>query len=95
MCHNINHLKIKIMSTKSGNKGRYICKVGYLDIYAKDTMKPKKQSKYAFTKGEVKTTVYNVLHAKKIALGNLKTKDDAVTKAIELMGENAKLYGLD
>ena len=33
------------MATKSGNKGRYICKVGYLDIYAKDSLKPKKESK--------------------------------------------------
>ena len=30
------------MATKSGNKGRYICKVGYLDIYAKDTLDKKK-----------------------------------------------------
>jgi len=82
------------MATKSGNKGRYICKVGYLDIYAKDTMKPKKESKYKFTKGDVKTTVYNVLHAKKLSLGNLKTKDEAVAKAIELMGDKAALYGL-
>ena len=32
------------MATKSGNKGRYICKVGYLDIYAKDSLKPKKET---------------------------------------------------
>jgi hypothetical protein len=82
------------MATKSGNKGRYICKVGYLDIYAKDTMKPKKESKYKFTKGDVKSTVYNILHGKKLSLGNLNTKDDAVAKAIELMGDKAALYGL-
>ena len=33
------------MATKSGNKGRYICKVGFYDIYAKDTLKPKKENK--------------------------------------------------
>jgi hypothetical protein len=82
------------MATKSGNKGRYICKVGYLDIYAKDTMKPKKESKYKFTKGDVKSTVYNILHGKKLSLGNLNTKDEAVAKAIELMGDKAALYGL-
>jgi hypothetical protein len=82
------------MATKSGNKGRYICKVGYLDIYAKDTMKPKKESKYKYIKGDVKSTVYNILHAKKLSLGNLKTKDEAVAKAIELMGNKAVLYGL-
>jgi len=82
------------MATKSGNKGRYICKVGYLDIYAKDSLKPKKESKYKFTKGDVKSTVYNILHGKKLSLGNLNTKDDAVAKAIELMGDKAALYGL-
>jgi hypothetical protein len=82
------------MATKSGNKGRYICKVGFYDIYAKDTMKPKKESKYKFNKGDVKSTVYNILHAKKLSLGNLKTKDEAVAKAIELLGEKAALYGL-
>jgi hypothetical protein len=82
------------MATKSGNKGRYICKVGYLDIYAKDTLDKKKISKYNFIQGQVKSTVYNILHAKKISLGNLKTKEDAVNKAIELLGEKASLYGL-
>ena len=82
------------MATKTGNKGRYICKVGYLDIYAKDTLKPKKDSKYKFAKADVKETVYNILHAKKLSLGNLKTKDEAVAKAIELMGKKAALYGL-
>jgi hypothetical protein len=38
--------------------------------------------------------VYNILHAKKLSLGNLKTKDEAVAKAIELMGDKAALYGL-
>ena len=27
------------MATKSGGKGRYICKVGFYDVYAKDTIK--------------------------------------------------------
>ena len=54
----------------------------------------KKISKYNFIQGQVKSTVYNILHAKKISLGNLKTKEDAVNKAIELLGEKASLYGL-
>ena len=82
------------MATKSGKKGRYICKVGYLDIYAKDTMKPKKESKYKFTKGDVKTTDYVVYHAKKIIEKGLKTKDLAVSKAIDLLGPKKELYGL-
>ena len=82
------------MATKSGNKGRYICKVGYLDVYAKDTFKPKKDTKYKFTKADVKSTVYNVLHSKKLVKGNFKTKDEAINEAVVQMGEKAKNYGL-
>ena len=82
------------MATKSGNKGRYICKVGFYDIYAKDTLKPKKDSKFKLTKGEVKSTEYVVYHAKKITEKGLKTKDLAVAKAIELLGSKTVLYGL-
>jgi hypothetical protein len=82
------------MGTKSGNKGRYICKVGFYDIYAKDTYKPKKESKYKFVKAEVKSTVYNVLHAKKLVKQNFKTKDKAVQEAVNLLGSKAELYGL-
>ena len=82
------------MATKSGNKGRYICKVGFYDIYAKDTFKPKKESKYNFVKAEVKSTDYIMYHAKKVIERGLKTKDLAVTKAVELLGAKAQLYGL-
>ena len=82
------------MATKSGNKGRYICKVGFYDIYAKDTLKPRKESKFKWLKGEVKSTEYIVLHAKKVIEKGLKTKDMAVTKAMELLGSKKELYGL-
>ena len=82
------------MGTKAGQKGRYICKVGYLDVYAKDTYKPKKDTKYKFKKADVKSTVYNVLHAKKLVKGNFNTKDEAVKEAIVQMGDKAKIYGL-
>jgi ribosomal protein S16 len=82
------------MATKSGNKGRYICKVGFYDIYAKDTLKPRKESKFKWLKGEVKSTEYVVLHAKKVIEKGLKTKDMAVTKAMELLGSKKELYGL-
>jgi hypothetical protein len=82
------------MGTKSGNKGRYICKVGYLDVYAKDSYKPKKESKYNFVKPDIKSTVYNVLHAKKLVKGNFKTKDEAVQNAIELLGDKRVNYSL-
>ena len=76
------------MATKSGNKGRYITKVGFYDIYAKDTHKPKKDSKYKFAKPAVASTVYNIIHAKKLVEKGFKTKDEAVNKAKELLGEN-------
>jgi hypothetical protein len=82
------------MATKSGNKGRYICKVGYLDVYAKDTLKPKKDSKFKFNKADVASTVYNIYHSKKLVDKGFKTKDLAVEKAKELLGSKAVLYNL-
>jgi hypothetical protein len=82
------------MATKSGNKGRYITKVGYLDVYAKDSYKPKKESKFKFAKPDVKSTVYNVLHAKKLVKGNFNTKEEAVKNAIELLGDKRTNYSL-
>jgi hypothetical protein len=82
------------MATKSGNKGRYITKIGYLDIYAKDSYKPKKESKYKFVIPDVKSTVYNVLHGKKLVKGNFVTKDEAVKNAIELLGDKRVNYSL-
>jgi hypothetical protein len=82
------------MGTKTGQRGRYICKVGYLDVYAKDTFKPKKASRYKFSKADVKETVYNVLHGKKQVIGNFKTKDEAVKNAIEALGDKRVNYSL-
>ena len=82
------------MATKSGQKGRYICKVGFYDIYAKDSFKPKKDSKYNFTKPDVASTVYNVYHAKKLVEKGYKTKDQAVDVAKNLLGNKALIYGL-
>ncbi len=73
------------MATKSGNKGRYICKVGHFDIYAKDTLRPAKATKFKWLKGEVKATEYVVYHSKKVIEKGFKTKDLAVVKATELM----------
>ena len=82
------------MATKSGQKGRYICKVGFYDIYAKDSFKPKKESKFKFTKPEVASTVYNVYHAKKLVEKGYKTKDEAVDVAKSLLGDKVVIYGL-
>jgi hypothetical protein len=72
------------MATKSGNKGRYICKVGFYDIYAKDSFKPKKTSKYNYAKADVASTEYNLVHAKKLVEKGFKTKDEAVNKANDI-----------
>jgi hypothetical protein len=82
------------MATKSGQKGRYICKVGFYDIYAKDSFKPKKESKFKFTKPDVASTVYNVYHAKKLVEKGYKTKDEAVDVAKSLLGDKVVIYGL-
>jgi hypothetical protein len=67
---------------KGSDKGRYICKVGFYDIYAKDSMK---KSAERGGKPQVASTVYNVLHSKKIMEKGFKTKDMAVAKATEMM----------
>jgi hypothetical protein len=82
------------MATKSGQKGRYICKVGFYDVYAKDTMKPKKDRRPGSSEVEVGSTVYNIYHAKKLVEKGYKTKDQAVEMVKFLLGEKAVNYGL-
>jgi hypothetical protein len=82
------------MATKSGQKGRYICKVGFYDVYAKDTMKPKKDRRPGSSEVEVGSTVYNIYHAKKLVEKGYKTKDQAVEIAKSLLGDKAVNYGL-
>ena len=77
------------MATKSGNKGRYICKTGFYDIYAKDSMKSGRESH------QVKSTEYVIYHSKKMVEKGLKSKDSAVGKAKELLGVKYRtVYGL-
>jgi len=83
------------MATKSGQKGRFITKVGFYDIYAKDSYKPKKESKHNFVKPDVASTDYVIYHSKKIVDKGFKTKDLAVTRAKELLGDKAVNYGLN
>lgn len=82
------------MATKSGVKGRYICKIGFYDVYAKDVMKPKKNRRPGSSETEVGSTVYNIYHAKKLVEKGYKTKDQAVEMAKFLLGDNAKQYGV-
>ncbi len=82
------------MATKSGHKGRYITKVGFYDIYAKDTHKKTKlRGKNA--QPQVESIVYNLYHGKKLSEVNIKSKELAVEKAKELLGEKYKsVYSL-
>ncbi len=67
---------------KGQTKGRYICKVGFYDIYAKDTMRVSKEQS---GKPQVASTDYVIFHSKKVIDKGFKTKDLAVAKATELM----------
>ena len=67
--------------TKGQTKGRYICKVGFYDIYAKDTMKV---SKERGGKPQVASTDYVIYHSKKMMEKGFKTKDTAIEKAQEI-----------
>ena len=68
--------------SKGQTKGRYICKVGFYDIYAKDTMR---NSKERGAKPQTASTDYVIFHSKKMIEKGFKTKDLAVAKATELM----------
>jgi len=68
---------------KDSQKGRYICKIGFYDVYAKDSMK---KSSGRGEKMEVSSTDYCVYHSKKLVERGLKTKDLAVSKAKDLLG---------
>lgn len=72
---------------KSATKGRYICKVGYYDVYAKDSMRSIKGG----DKKEVSSTEYVLYHSKKLIEKGMKTKDLAISKAKELLGEKYRL----
>jgi len=77
---------------KDTQKGRYICKVGFYDVYAKDSMK---KSSGRGEKMEVSSTDYCVYHSKKLVNRGLKTKDLSVSKAKDLLGVKFReIYGL-
>jgi hypothetical protein len=80
-----------IMATKSGTRGRYICKVGFYDIYAKDSMKRNDKGKDI-----VGSTEYIIYHAKKVIEKGFKTKDLAVSKSLNLLGDKHRtIYNLN
>ena len=80
---------------KGSVKGRYVCKVGFYDVYAKDNHKPAKESKNKWAIGDVISTDYNIYHSKKMVEKGLHTKNEAVNKATELLGVKYRaVYGL-
>jgi len=80
---------------KGSLKGRYVCKVGFYDVYAKDNLKPAKESKHKWAIGDVISTDYNIYHSKKMGEKGLHTKNEAVNKATELLGVKYRaVYGL-
>jgi len=68
---------------KAIQKGRYICKVGFYDVYAKDSMR-KTPGRGENT--QVSSTEYVLYHSKKLVEKGMKTKDLAVAKAKEILG---------
>ena len=68
--------------SKGQTKGRYICKVGFYDIYAKDTMRTNKERS---GKSEVAITDYVIYHAKSLKEKGFKTKDLAVARINKLL----------
>lgn len=67
---------------KGQTKGRYICKVGFYDIYAKDQMRANKERG---GKPQTASTEYLIYHSKTLKEKGFKTKDLAVAKATEMM----------
>ena len=67
--------------SKGQTKGRYICKVGFYDIYAKDTMR---NSKERGSKPQVASTDYVIYHSKTLKEKGFKTKELAMAKANEM-----------
>lgn len=76
---------IQKMATKGNSKGRYMTKIGFYDIYAKDTYKPKKDGSSKHSSPEVSSTDFIIYHAKKLVQKGFKTKDLAIQRANELM----------
>lgn len=71
------------MAKNSGKKGRYICKVGFYDVYAKDSINK--------VSGGKVLTEYFVFHSKKMLEKGLKTKELAIKKSLDLLGEKYRL----
>jgi hypothetical protein len=78
----------KSKATKGGN---YICKVGYFDIRQKTSERKSKNGHST----ETAKSEFVIFHGKKMVEGGFNTKERAITKATELLGEKASDYSLN
>lgn len=82
------------MAVKKNDKGRYLRKVGYLDIRAKDEFK-RGVAVGKFGKDPVNNTQINLYHAKEKVGGPFKNIELAIEEAKKIMGEKyCKIYNL-
>jgi len=83
------------MATKGNSKGRYVTKIGFYDIYAKDSYRPKKDGVKNHSKPEVSGTEFNIYHSKKLVQKGLKLKEQALERAKQLLGKGyQQVYGI-
>jgi hypothetical protein len=83
------------MATKGNSRGRYVTKIGFYDIYAKDSYRPKKDGAKKQAKPEVSGTEFNIYHSKKLVQKGLKLKEQAIDKAKQLLGKGyQQVYGI-
>jgi len=79
---------------RKNQKGRYIKKVGHLDIRAKDSH-TRGKSRGKFSKDPVSGTELVIYHAKKQLEGGFKSISEAEAKCKELLGkEYCETYNL-
>jgi hypothetical protein len=80
---------------KSNTKGRHIRKIGFIHIYAKDSYAKAeggKKRKRIIKHPPVKSTELTIFNGKDKIEGGIKNIEDALTKAIEYMGDKYQLY---
>lgn len=77
--------------TKATTNGSYICKVGFYDIRRKTTERKAGRG----NKTETASSEFVILHGRKFIEGGFKSKEKAIEKAKELLGESfRKVYNL-
>lgn len=74
------------MATKGKAKGRYMTKIGFYDIYAKDTYRPKKEGASKFESPEIASTDFVIYHSKKLVHKGMNSINSAIEKGKELLG---------